>query len=85
MGVSKQLRRNKLSPKAKIGYFIGYSLKTKGYKIWVKEENKVYETLNANFDKEGRIYCSGATLCSIDDERRVNLDRQFEPGILLHQ
>ena len=85
MGIPKQLRKNKLSPKAKIGYFIGYSLKTKGYKIWVKEENKVYETLNVNFDKEGRVYRSGAALGTIDFERPVNLDRRCEPGVSLYR
>ena len=85
MGVPKQLRRNKLSPKAKIGYFVGYSLKTKGYKIWIKDEDKIYETLNVSFDKEGRVFRSGAALGAIDDERPVNLDQRCEPGIVFNR
>ena len=41
-------------------------------------------TFNINFDKEGRVYCSGAALGITEDEMPVNLDCQLEPDVLLH-
>ena len=44
VGVPKQLK-NKFQPKAKKEIFIGCSLRTKEFKIWLPKESKVVETL----------------------------------------
>ncbi|GFU91903.1 retrovirus-related Pol polyprotein from transposon TNT 1-94 [Trichonephila clavipes] len=53
IGVPKQLRR-KLDMRAKLGIMLGYALSTKGYRIWLIEENKVVETINVRFDEGKR-------------------------------
>ncbi|GFX74751.1 retrovirus-related Pol polyprotein from transposon TNT 1-94 [Trichonephila clavipes] len=50
VGVPKQLRR-KLDMRAKLGIMLGCALSTKGYRIWLIEENKVVETINVRFDE----------------------------------
>ncbi|GFW27380.1 retrovirus-related Pol polyprotein from transposon TNT 1-94 [Trichonephila clavipes] len=54
VGVPKQLRR-KLDLRAKLGIMLGYALSTKGYRIWLIEENKVVETIN-DFPEDGDIF-----------------------------
>ncbi|GFS52567.1 retrovirus-related Pol polyprotein from transposon TNT 1-94 [Trichonephila clavipes] len=48
--ISKQLR-NKLNMKAKKGIMIGYAMQTKGYRVWIPEEEKVIETCNVSFNE----------------------------------
>ncbi|GFY00926.1 retrovirus-related Pol polyprotein from transposon TNT 1-94 [Trichonephila clavipes] len=40
--------------RAKLGIMLGYALSTKGYRIWLIEENKVIETINVRFDEGKR-------------------------------
>ncbi|GFT70819.1 retrovirus-related Pol polyprotein from transposon TNT 1-94 [Trichonephila clavipes] len=54
VGVPKQLGR-KLDMRAKLGIMLGYVLSTKGYRIWLIEENKVVETIN-DFPEDGDIF-----------------------------
>lgn len=65
VGVPAQ-KRHKLEPKAKQGILIGYAYKTKGYRIWYPDENKVIETINVSFDERGNFKSlgSGAVLGS---------------------
>ncbi|GBM82191.1 Retrovirus-related Pol polyprotein from transposon TNT 1-94 [Araneus ventricosus] len=42
---------NKLQPRAKLGILVGYSLQTKGYRIFLPNENKVIETINVYIDE----------------------------------
>ncbi|GFQ95450.1 retrovirus-related Pol polyprotein from transposon TNT 1-94 [Trichonephila clavata] len=48
--VPKQIRK-KFDMRAKIGFLMGYAQRTKGYRIWLIEENKLVETINVRFDE----------------------------------
>ncbi|GBN73426.1 hypothetical protein AVEN_71567-1 [Araneus ventricosus] len=37
--------------RAKLGIMMGYALHTKGYRIWLRDENKLIETNNVRFDE----------------------------------
>lgn len=50
VGTPRQLR-NKLDPKARKGVFLGYALSTKGYRIWLPENDKIIETINVSFNE----------------------------------
>lgn len=52
-------KRHKLEPKAKQGILIGYAFKTKGYRIWLPDQNKVLETINVSFDERGNFKSLG--------------------------
>ncbi|GBM63068.1 Retrovirus-related Pol polyprotein from transposon TNT 1-94 [Araneus ventricosus] len=41
-----KIKRKKLQPRAKLGILVGYSLRTKGYRIFLPNENKVIETIH---------------------------------------
>ncbi|GFT20320.1 retrovirus-related Pol polyprotein from transposon TNT 1-94 [Trichonephila clavipes] len=43
--------RNKLNMKTKKGITVGYSVQTKGYRVWIPEEEKVIETCNVSFNE----------------------------------
>ncbi|GFY25481.1 retrovirus-related Pol polyprotein from transposon TNT 1-94 [Trichonephila clavipes] len=49
-GVPKQIRK-KFDMRAKIGIMMGYAQRTKGYRIWLIDENKLVETINDDFDR----------------------------------
>ncbi|GFW61195.1 retrovirus-related Pol polyprotein from transposon RE1 [Trichonephila clavipes] len=46
-GVPKQIRK-KFDMRAKMGIMMGYAQRTKGYRIWLIDENKLVETINDN-------------------------------------
>lgn len=48
VGVPKQVRR-KLDMQAKQGIMRGYAQTTKGYRVWLTDENKTVETINDRF------------------------------------
>ncbi|GBN59080.1 Retrovirus-related Pol polyprotein from transposon TNT 1-94 [Araneus ventricosus] len=50
VGVPKQIRK-KLDMRDKLGIIMGYALHTKGYRIWLRDENKLIETINVRFDE----------------------------------
>ncbi|GBN83396.1 hypothetical protein AVEN_200222-1, partial [Araneus ventricosus] len=50
VGGPKQIRM-KLDMRAKLGIMMGYALHTKGYRIWLRDENKLIETINVRFDE----------------------------------
>ncbi|GFU92566.1 retrovirus-related Pol polyprotein from transposon TNT 1-94 [Trichonephila clavipes] len=52
-GVPKQIRK-KFNMRAKIGIMMGYAQRTKGYRIWLIDENKLVETINVRFDENKR-------------------------------
>ncbi|GFW76655.1 retrovirus-related Pol polyprotein from transposon TNT 1-94 [Trichonephila clavipes] len=52
-GVPKQIRK-KFDIRAKIGIMMGYAQRTKGYRIWLIDENKLVETINVRFDENKR-------------------------------
>ncbi|GBM78883.1 Retrovirus-related Pol polyprotein from transposon TNT 1-94 [Araneus ventricosus] len=54
VGLPRQLRSSKLGPKAKKGILIGYAFRTKGYRIWFPDTDKVIETINVTFCEEDR-------------------------------
>ncbi|GBM10016.1 hypothetical protein AVEN_179812-1, partial [Araneus ventricosus] len=54
VGLPRQLRSSKLGPKAKKGILIGYAFRTKGYRIWFPDTDKVIETINVSFCEEDR-------------------------------
>ncbi|GFW97248.1 retrovirus-related Pol polyprotein from transposon TNT 1-94 [Trichonephila clavipes] len=49
-GVPKQIRK-KFDMRAKIGIMMGYTQRTKGYRIWLIDENKLVETIIDDFDR----------------------------------
>ncbi|GFT05091.1 retrovirus-related Pol polyprotein from transposon TNT 1-94 [Trichonephila clavipes] len=49
-GVPKQIRK-KFDMRAKKGIMMGYAQRTKGYRIWLIDENKLVETINDDFDR----------------------------------
>ncbi|GFW20457.1 retrovirus-related Pol polyprotein from transposon TNT 1-94 [Trichonephila clavipes] len=52
-GVPKQIRK-KFDMRLKIGIMMGYAQRTKGYRIWLIDENKLVETINVRFDENKR-------------------------------
>ncbi|GFV85241.1 retrovirus-related Pol polyprotein from transposon TNT 1-94 [Trichonephila clavipes] len=52
-GVPKQIRKNSICVR-KIGIMMGYAQRTKGYRIWLIDENKLVETINVRFDENKR-------------------------------
>ncbi|GFX32608.1 retrovirus-related Pol polyprotein from transposon TNT 1-94 [Trichonephila clavipes] len=52
-GVPKQIRK-KFDMRAKMGIMMGYAQRTKGYRIWLVDENKLVETINVRFDENKR-------------------------------
>lgn len=63
VGVAKQLR-SKFDARAKKGILIGYAFRTKGYRIWIPEEEKIIETINVSFREQNpdRENSSGAVM-----------------------
>ncbi len=53
VGVPKQLRK-KLDMRSKLGIMCGYAQSTKGYRIWVIDDQKIVETINVRFDESKR-------------------------------
>ncbi|GFX44121.1 retrovirus-related Pol polyprotein from transposon TNT 1-94 [Trichonephila clavipes] len=51
--VPKQIRK-KFDMRAKMGIMMGYAQRTKGYRIWLIDENKLVETINVRFDENKR-------------------------------
>ncbi|GFU57049.1 retrovirus-related Pol polyprotein from transposon TNT 1-94 [Trichonephila clavipes] len=49
-GVPKQIRK-KFDMRVKMGIMMGYAQRTKGYRIWLIDENKLVETINDDFDR----------------------------------
>ncbi|GFX26957.1 retrovirus-related Pol polyprotein from transposon TNT 1-94 [Trichonephila clavipes] len=49
-GVPKQIRK-KFDMRAKMGIMMGYAQHTKGYRIWLIDENKLVETINVRLDE----------------------------------
>ncbi|GFT08599.1 retrovirus-related Pol polyprotein from transposon TNT 1-94 [Trichonephila clavipes] len=41
--------------RAKMGIMMGYAQRTKGYRIWLIDENKLVETINVRFDENKRV------------------------------
>ncbi|GFV63656.1 retrovirus-related Pol polyprotein from transposon RE1 [Trichonephila clavipes] len=52
-GVPKQIRK-KFDMRAKMGIMMGYAQRTKGYRIWLIDENRLVETINVRFDENKR-------------------------------
>ncbi|GBO24667.1 hypothetical protein AVEN_264110-1, partial [Araneus ventricosus] len=48
--VPKQIRK-KLDMRSKLGIVMGYALHTNGYRIWLKDENKLIETINVRLNE----------------------------------
>jgi len=72
VGVPKQ-RRVKLDNRAKKGYMVGYALSTRGYRIWLPEENKIVETINVTFNEKanfkGDSFEEQSSISNFSDER----------------
>lgn len=82
VGVPKQKRANKFVPKSKKGFLIGYSYRTRGYRIWLPEDSRVVETINVSFKDRSsdlEVSRSGAVMGSNNNSSDVfgdcNLDR----------
>lgn len=69
VGIPRQLRKNKFYPKAKKGVLVGYALATKGYRIWLPDENKVIETINVSFNEDATSYEKGREDSTSTEER----------------
>ena len=44
-------KRDKFQPRAKKGVLVGYSSSTRGYRIWIPEEETIYESKHVIFDE----------------------------------
>lgn len=62
-GVPSQ-KRSKLDAKARRGILVGYAFRTKGYRIWFPDSDKIEETINVSFNEliPNNIKHSGAVL-----------------------
>ncbi|GFV08577.1 retrovirus-related Pol polyprotein from transposon RE1 [Trichonephila clavipes] len=49
-----QNKLEKFDMRAKMGIMMGYAQRTKGYRIWLIDENKLVETINVRFDENKR-------------------------------
>lgn len=74
VGIPRQCR-TKLDAKAKVGYLVGYAFKTKGYRIWIPETDRIIETINVLFD-EG----SGAVMGPKPSEDNQKEDQKESPS-----
>lgn len=68
VGIAKQ-KRSKLQMRTRKGILVGYAMKTKGYRIFLPDEQKVIETINVKI-MEGDI-SSGAVLDPVQPERSI--------------
>ncbi|GBN85900.1 hypothetical protein AVEN_46828-1 [Araneus ventricosus] len=50
VGVPKQIRKE-VDMRAKLGIMMGYEMHTKGFWIWLRDENKLIEIINVRFDE----------------------------------
>lgn len=57
--VPPQRRKSKLESRAKKGVFVGYGLGTAGFRIWLPEEERVYESKHVTFDEKHLAYEKG--------------------------
>lgn len=69
VGVPRQ-RRTKFDSKARRGYLVGYAFRTKGFRIWLPEEDKIIETINVSFDESTMFkqHSEEAVMGTIQDE-----------------
>ncbi|GFX70877.1 retrovirus-related Pol polyprotein from transposon TNT 1-94 [Trichonephila clavipes] len=65
-GVPKQIRK-KFDMRAKMGIMMGYAQCTKGYRIWLIDENKLVETINVRY-----IYIFDENKRGINFRQKVN-------------
>ncbi|GFX25772.1 retrovirus-related Pol polyprotein from transposon TNT 1-94 [Trichonephila clavipes] len=81
MLVCQNKLEKKFDMRAKMGIMMGYAQRTKGYRIWLIDENKLVETINVRFDENKRelildkklivtldIYIYNLNLPDYDDE-----------------
>lgn len=47
----QQSRGSKIEPRSQKGYFVGYSLGSSGWRIWIPEENRVIESRDVKFQE----------------------------------
>ncbi|GFX38700.1 retrovirus-related Pol polyprotein from transposon TNT 1-94 [Trichonephila clavipes] len=59
-GVPKQIRK-KFDMRAKMGIMMGYAQRTKGYRIWLIDENKLVETINSKNSLTSRLVSKTST------------------------
>ncbi|GFW03335.1 retrovirus-related Pol polyprotein from transposon TNT 1-94 [Trichonephila clavipes] len=59
-GVPKQIRK-KFDMRAKMGIMMGYAQRTKGYRIWLIDENKLVETINSKDSLTSRLVSETST------------------------
>lgn len=50
LGIPRQLR-SKFDARATKGIFVGYALRTRGYRVYLPEEDKIVESINVKFSK----------------------------------
>jgi hypothetical protein len=55
--IPKEVRKDKLAPKAEVMTFIGYEQGTKGYRFWSKTRQRVVISHNATFDETHFPHC----------------------------
>ncbi|GFS74189.1 hypothetical protein TNCV_969491 [Trichonephila clavipes] len=74
--------RNKLDPKAKKGILVGYAFCTKGYRIWIPEEDKVVESRNVSFCQidQNSSYSGAVLVLEISDVKEDELVDSVEIG-----
>lgn len=73
VNIPRQLRK-KLDDKARLGIMCGYAFNTRGYRIYLKEENKIIETVNVTFDETISGYTGSKLGIGEEIKKRVRFD-----------
>ncbi|GBN68868.1 Retrovirus-related Pol polyprotein from transposon TNT 1-94 [Araneus ventricosus] len=77
--VPKQ-RRQKLDPKSVAGFFVGYCGEKDGYRVWLKEHNKIILSRDVIFENEASysVIAQNGKSCSVVNEPSVDVDHGSE-------
>lgn len=73
LGIPKQ-HRSKLDLRAKKGILVGYALRTKGYRIFIPEEDRVIESANVTFSESYSRKRNGTVMGNKFKNRGVSKD-----------
>ncbi|GBM33099.1 hypothetical protein AVEN_9640-1 [Araneus ventricosus] len=68
--VPKQ-RRQKLDPKSVAGFFVGYFGEKDGYRVWLKEQNKIILNRDVIFKNEASCSAQNGKSCSVVNKPSV--------------
>ena len=73
IGIPKPRQILKLHSCAVKGFLVRYAQKTKGYGVWIPQDDKIIETLNLTFYPNLTTYLNGAVLGPVPNFEQTNL------------